>query len=155
MVTSGSERRLQIFENCAAVVFHRAGLSMHEITGPDYIPSEGCAQSLMAKAHTQNRKAAAELAKQLDADARILRRAWAGRNEDTFRTQSLHFFHRDLIIAAHDNFRAQLTQILHQVVGERIVVVQNKNHCYQITSAAGLSVSEALSCPKAWIRRVS
>jgi hypothetical protein len=29
---------------------------------------------------------------------------------------------------------------LHQVVGEGIVVIEDKNHCYQITSAAGLGV---------------
>src|SRR6185437_7093704 len=95
----------------------------------------------MSKAYSKNRTLSAELPQQIDADARILRGARPGRNQDTFRTQSFYSLHRDLIVAAHHDFRSQLTQILHQVVGEGIVIIENKDHCYQITSAAGLCVS--------------
>ena len=35
---------------------------------------------------------------------------------------------RDLIIAAHFNLRAQFADVLDEVVGERIVVIEDENH---------------------------
>ncbi len=39
-----------------------------------------------------------------------------------------YFFYRDLIVPAHHYFSPQLPQILHQVVGKGIVIVEDKNH---------------------------
>src|SRR3954447_22678166 len=148
MVARCRKWRLQVFENRSAVMFYWAGFSMHQVRGSDYSSSEGRAQSLVSKAYSKNRTLAAELFKQVDADPRILRCAWAGRDDDALRTQSFDCSHRDLIVSAHDNFRAQLTQVLHQVVGERVVIIQDKNHCYQITSVPVL-VFRRLG-PEAW-----
>src|SRR3954453_20045966 len=137
MVPRGSKRRMQILENRAAIMFHGTSFSMHEIRGSDYLASEGGAQSLMSKAYAENWELPTELAEQLDADPRILRRAWAGRDANALRTHRCNFFYRNLIVAPHHNFSAQLTQVLHQVVGEGIVIIEDKNHSYQITSAAG------------------
>src|SRR3954454_25411011 len=114
MVAGCRKRRLQVFENRAAVMFYWAGFSMHQVRGSDYSSSEGRAQSLVSKAYSKNRTLAAELSKQIDADSRILRRTWAGRDDDALRTQRFACSHRALIVASHDNFRAQLPQILHQ-----------------------------------------
>ena len=57
-------------------------------------------------------------------------------SRDILRPHRLYLIHRDLIIPAHNHFRPQLAQILHQVVGERIVIVEDKNHPHQITSSS-------------------
>jgi hypothetical protein len=36
--------------------------------------------------------------------------------------------HANLIVSAHLDLRTQLTQILHQVVGKRVVVVEDEDH---------------------------
>ena len=65
---------------------------------------------------------------QRNGDSGFLRRARAGREHDPFRTHGLHLGGRDLVIAPHFDLRPQFAQILHQVVGERIVIVENENH---------------------------
>ncbi len=42
--------------------------------------------------------------------------------------QRFNLFHRQLVVAAHHDLRAQFAQVLDQVVGERIVVVEDKDH---------------------------
>jgi len=56
-----------------------------------------------------------------------VRRTRARRNDDLSRTHTLDFLHRDLIVSAHLDFLAQFADVLDQVVGERIVVVEYKN----------------------------
>ena len=83
------------------------------------------------------------MADEVDADARFVRSTRPGRNDDAFRMQIFDFFHRDLIVAAHLNLRAQFADVLDQVVSEGIVVVENENQgwglLYQITPSAGLA----------------
>src|SRR5436305_15135630 len=112
MVARGSKRRMQILENRAAVMFHGASFSMHEIRGSDYLASEGRAQSLMSKAYAENWKLPTEFSEQLDADPRILRRAWAGGDDTARRTHRFNFFYRHLIVAPDHNFSDQLPQVL-------------------------------------------
>ena len=44
------------------------------------------------------------------------------------RGQRLQPLHGDGVVAKHPHLRAQLTEVLHQVVGERIVVVDYGDH---------------------------
>src|SRR3954453_2411357 len=113
MVARGSKRRMQILENRAAVMFHGASFSMHEIRGSDYLASEGRAQSLMSKAYAENWKLPTEFSEQLDADRRSVRRAWAGGDDNAGWTHRFNVFHRNLIVAPDHNYRRQLTQVLH------------------------------------------
>src|SRR5437868_3901665 len=82
----------------------------------------------MPKADAEHWDLPAKFPKQVDANARILRCARPRRDLYPFRSHGLHFLYRDLIVAAHHNFCAQFAQILHQVVGEGIVIVEDENH---------------------------
>src|SRR5437870_383919 len=46
--------------------------------------------------------------------------------------ERLDFPDRDLIVPANDDFGAHFTQILHQVVGERVVIVEDKDHLFSL-----------------------
>ena len=59
-----------------------------------------------------------------------LRSAGARRDDDPIRTNRFHLGHADLIVAADFNLRPQLSQILDEVVGERIVVVEHEDHSH-------------------------
>src|SRR5437763_12993367 len=61
-------------------------------------------------------------------DSGLLRGARTRRQEDPFRAHGLYLFRRYLVIAAHLNPRAQFAEILHQVVSERIVIIEDENH---------------------------
>ena len=64
---------------------------------------------------------------QFDADARFLRSTGAGRNDYALRTHGNDLFDRHLVIAANLNLRAQFSNVLDQVVGERIVVIEDED----------------------------
>jgi hypothetical protein len=55
--------------------------------------------------------------------------------------QRERFLHRDLVVAVHLLVHAQLPEVLDQVVGERIVVIDDQQHVRTICPALG-SVKE-------------
>ena len=110
------------------VVRDGAGLAVHQVRSAHHVAAKGRADGLMSQADAEHRHLAGEVANQIDADAGILRRAGTGRNHDALRLHGLDLSDRDLIVAAHLDLRAEFPEILHQVVGEGIVVVENEDH---------------------------
>ena len=71
-----------------------------------------------------------EPADDLVGDAGLTRRARPRRDDDVARLQGGDLVGRDLVVAidAHVDGCIQLAQTLHQVVGERIVVIDEQDH---------------------------
>ena len=90
--------------------------------------AERRANRLVPQAHSQDRNLARKVLDQRNADARFLRRARPRRNHNALRRQRLDLFDRDLVVAPNFHLRAQFAQELHQVVGKRIVIVEDKDH---------------------------
>src|SRR5258708_8566493 len=65
---------------------------------------------------------------QINADARVLRRTRARRDHDAFRLHGFDFVNRDLVVAADFDLCSEFPEILNQVVGKRIVIVENEDH---------------------------
>src|SRR5262245_54227740 len=61
-------------------------------------------------------------------------RSW--RDHDPCRFQPVKFVNCNLVVSEYSEFRAQLTKILNQVVGKRIVVVDNRNHSSKLFCAS-------------------
>src|SRR5207248_3905850 len=83
---------------------------------------------LMSEADTQDRDLACEMPDYIDADSRLLRCARPGRDHDPLRVEFLDLVNRGLIVAAHYHLLARLSDVLHQIEGKRIVVIENKLH---------------------------
>src|SRR5580658_5175721 len=126
----------------SVVVHDGAGLAVHEMSGANYAAAEGFADGLVPQTDSEYRDFPGEVTNESDADARLARRAGTGGNDDFFRTHALDFAHRDLIVAAHFDMsrgvdlRAQFADILHQVVGEGIVVVEYEDHALALLISA-------------------
>src|SRR6201993_1223240 len=101
---------------------------MHEMRGADDSSPKRLANRLMPQAHAQQRRLPGEVTNQINTDAGLVGRAWPGREDDFLRPHRFYFFDGDLVVAPHFHIRAQLSEILDQVVGKRIVIVENKNH---------------------------
>ena len=101
---------------------------MHQVRRADDIASERRPDRLMSQANAQQGHLAGKMADQRNSDSGFLGRARAGREHDPLRTHGLHLGRRHLVVAPHLDLRPQFTQILHQVVGKRIVVVEDENH---------------------------
>src|SRR6202142_883684 len=128
VVAGGGERGLQIPEDGPIVMGDGAGFAVHQVGGADDLASEGCSESLVAEADTQNRQLPGEMAKKVNADAGFLRRAGAGRGAEAIGVHGLDFADRDLVVAADHYVGPQFAQILHQVVREGVVVVEDEDH---------------------------
>src|ERR1700722_8321948 len=128
MIARGGEGLGQIGEDAAAVVFDFAGFAVHQFLSANDATTEGGANGLMAEADAENGNFSGETPDERDADAGFLGRAGAGRYKDTFGAQGGDFVERDLVVAAHFELLAHLAEILGEVVGEGIVVVEEQDH---------------------------
>ena len=70
----------------------------------------------------------AALLDQVEADAGLVRRAGAGRQHDRLGLAREHVVDRDLVVAMHDDVRPQLAQVVDEVEGEAVVVVDQQDH---------------------------
>jgi hypothetical protein len=82
----------------------------------------------MAEANAEDRNFAGHVADEADGDAGFVRRTGTRRKDDALGCQGFNFFGRELVIAADDNVSAEFTDVLDEVEGEGIVVVENENH---------------------------
>ncbi len=101
---------------------------MHEAIGADNIASVDLADALMAEADSEDRDDSAHFLNHLATDPGIVGSAGTGRNTDAIRCFLVDFIESDLVIAMHLHFRTQFSEVLDEVVGERIVVVDDKQH---------------------------
>jgi hypothetical protein len=128
MVTGGGHRGFDPLKDRAAIVLDRARFPVHQLPGPYHFSAERFAQGLMSEADSKHRNLAGEVTKQFDADPRFMRSAWPWGDHDAVGVESLDLVNAQLVVAANVDFGAQFAEILHQVVGERVVVVENEDH---------------------------
>src|SRR6185437_12177020 len=90
------------------------------------------ANCLMPQANTKNRYFPRETLNQRHANPRLARRARPRRNNNALRTQLLHFVERNRVVPPHFELLPHLAKILRQVIGKRIVVIEQQNHyCFR------------------------
>src|SRR5437016_2641750 len=130
MVACGHEVLWKFAKNGLAIVMDTAGLAVHQGRGAHYFAAECVTNGLMAKTNSQDWYFAGELADDVNANAGILRLAGAGRDHDALRLFRGDLIERDLVVAADFELFAQLAEELRQVIGKRIVVVDQQDHDY-------------------------
>ena len=86
----------------------------------------------------------AEALDHLDRDAGVLRTPGSGRDDDAIGRIVGDLVERQLVVAADDRRRAQLAQVLGEVEGERIVVVDQQNHSPASAIASACSMRPRL-----------
>src|SRR5215216_5588545 len=101
---------------------------MHDTFGAHHFPAVRLADRLMPETDAENGDATTPSADRLDGYASFLGRAGTRRQHDGRRRQDADLVDGDCIVAAHDDFGSELTQVLNQVVGEGVVVVDDEQH---------------------------
>jgi len=141
VISRGSHGRGESFKNSLAIVLDLARFAMHQIPSPNHFAAKGCADRLVSEANAQQWRLARKMADQLDADARVLRCARSRRNYDAFGMHYLNFVDGHFVIAANFDLCAQLTQVLDEVISERIVVIEDEDHSSIVAVGTGFKVS--------------
>src|SRR5690606_20505404 len=104
------------------------GLAVHHLPGTHHPAAEWLADALVAEADAEQRNPAGKMADGGDRDTRVIGRAGPWRDDDLLRRQRLDLREGELIVAVHPHVGAQLTEILHHVVGEGVVIVDHQDH---------------------------
>ena len=115
-------------EKALAVVFQARGFSVHESSGSDDIAAEMLSDRLVAKADAKNRLFAGERFDHRNAHARFVGRARSGGNENAAWVERLGFFDGDFVVAIDALLDSQRAEILHEIVCEGVVVVDDEQH---------------------------
>src|SRR3981189_1973709 len=89
---------------------------------------ESLADRLMAETDAEDRNAARGLFYQVQADAGLVRGAGAGRQHDRLGTGGEHRVGGDLVVAPDSDLRSQPAQIMDEVEGEAVIVVDQHDH---------------------------
>src|SRR5258708_754135 len=128
MVTRRHERAGQSAKHAEAEMADRRGFAVDDSARMHDLAPESLADRLMTEAHAQYRDPAGKLAYRRERDPRFGGSAGPGGNDDPFRSHRSDVRRRDLVVAKHFDVGAELAQILHQIPGEGIVVVDHQNH---------------------------
>src|SRR4051794_1046847 len=124
VVARDLDRLREAGEDRLAVVANRRRLAVDRLVADD-LAAERLAEGLVAQADSEHRHTAlGKRADCLDRDAGFVRRAGSGRDDHA---AGLALEHSFLVVSHHVHVRSELTQVLDEVVGERVVVVDHEH----------------------------
>lgn len=128
MIASGLKGIGKALEYRFPVMPNERGFSVHDPCRNDDAAAKSVSYALMAEAYAQQRHLAGESLYDFIRDARFPGGARPRRDEDLFGPQFPDFPDRDLVVAVNDKIRAQFSQVLDQIVRERVVIIDDEYH---------------------------
>src|SRR3989442_947130 len=128
VVPHPGDRARDPVEQFVPLVHHRARLAVHEACGAHHFAAERLPDRLMAQTDAEGRPFARGGGDQGDGEARLVRRARAGREHRRGGLEAEHVRHAEGVVAVHYRLLPQLAEVLHQVVREGVVVVEDEEH---------------------------
>src|SRR5262249_28653580 len=128
VVARRRERVRQVREDAVTVVANLGCLAVHLSLGSGDRTAEGLADRLMSEAYAEDRRVLAEAPDDLERHSGVVRGAGAGRDHDPLGRERSDAVGVYGIVADHVQLGAELAEILHEVVGEGVVVVDDEDH---------------------------
>lgn len=127
MVTRRFERIWEALKDPSALMPHRRSFSMHQSPRRKDLAAENRANALMAETNSEDWRFSSEHANNFIADAGIPWPAGTWRNANAVGRQSFNLRDRDFVISLHDHVAAEHPEVLGEVVGERIVIIDDQD----------------------------
>src|SRR5487761_2192499 len=128
VVADRLERLRQPAQHTRARMLDQRSLAMNWLWRADHPPAKHLADTLMPQTDAQQRDTWPQRGDERIRDARLSWCAGARRDDNVRWRQRLHLRHAHLVVAPHIHLGAQLSEILVEVVGEAIVVIEQQNH---------------------------
>src|SRR3984957_6914498 len=100
---------------------------MHRRWRAHNIAAKGLSDRLMAKADPEHWCRSAGRANEIDTNARFVRRARPGGEDDGVRLVGERIPDRDFVVAPHGHIRAQLAKVVDEVEREAVIVVDERD----------------------------
>src|SRR5579883_268490 len=124
VIAVGLERLWEPVEDASALVMHQRRFAMDGFGGADHASPIDLADCLVSQADAQGGDASAKGRDQLARNAGLGGRTGSGRDHNVGWLHLLYLFKRHFVIAPHLYLGSQFAQVLIQVVGKAIVIVQ-------------------------------
>lgn len=105
-----------------------ARLAMHQGLGPYDLPSEGLSDRLMPETDSENRNPPCKRLDRCDRDSGLIRRTGARGDHDMGGMHRFDLRNRNRVIPKDPDFCPEGAERLHEVIGERIVIIDDENH---------------------------
>src|SRR4029434_10339554 len=122
MISRRGQRVGQPGKRACTAVRDRGELAVHHALRTHDAPTERLADRLVPEADAEDRDLACEALHQRHRNARLRRRAWAGRDDNALRCPGSDLLERHGVVAMDVDVLAELAEILDEVVGEAVVV---------------------------------
>jgi hypothetical protein len=127
MISGRLEWIWKIFEDASAVMFDRRSFSMHQTRGQNDFAAENSPDALMTETNAEDRHFRSQDADDLVANASVFRTAWSRRNTDPVGRERFGFGDSDLVVPLHNDIATKHAEILDEIVGKRVVVIDDQN----------------------------
>jgi hypothetical protein len=99
---------------------------MHNHARMHYPPTQHLGNTLMAQTDAENRQMAAEAFDYRHGNPGFVRSARTRRDNDTLGRKISDIIDANLIVAINAYRGTQLTQVLHQIVGKRVIIIDHQ-----------------------------
>ena len=128
MVARRFEGLTEALEDPFRIVVDHGGFPVHQAIRAHHVAAEDFAHALMSQTNAEDGPGGGKLADHGTADTRFRWRARSRRDADAFRIQGRDFFQSNGVVPLYQQSRAQLAEVLDEVVGEGVVVIDDKQH---------------------------
>src|SRR5215469_7826559 len=128
MIARRFERRVDAAKHAGAAMLDVRQLAVNRDRRAHDLAAERLADRLMPQTDAEDRNALARGRDERKADAGLVGRAWAGREHDGVRLGGENRFRRHLVVAMHGDLGPKLAEIMHEIEGETVVIVDQNNH---------------------------
>ena len=126
-------------------VMHLGQLAVHQGGRAHDLAAIDLADRLVAKANPKDRHVAAGALDELEANAGAVRIARSGRQHDGLRSFGQHLVDGHLVVTVDAGRRAQFAEEMHEVVGEAVVVIDERQHDGLLRPGRSARQGEALA----------
>ena len=116
------------FKDTRVCVLDLTGFAMHQSSCAYNFASECLSDGLMPKADTKNWEEPGTAGYCLNRNAGLSRRARAWRHKQMGWCKLDNVINRDLVITFDHHFSAEFAEIVDDVIGERVVIIDDKDH---------------------------
>jgi hypothetical protein len=124
VVSHGLEWRRDVLKDVLPVVVDKRGFAVHETRSTVYLTAIHRAEALMSEANPEHGNPACEMFYRISRDT-VIFDGFAGPwgNDKVRRIKCDQIIKRDLIIAEDAYLRAELTEVLDEIIGEGVIVI--------------------------------
>ena len=155
VVARDRERIRQPGKHCLAVMFNTGGFAVQDLTRLANVAAVGFNNRLMSQTDADDRQLAAHTGQQLRHTARFARCAWP-RGEHQHRVlhgcQTVNQGLRRYVVAVDNDVVTIRTQLICQVIGKRVDIIEQQNVSHQKISCAWCAVAMARRTARALLR---